>query len=86
MDYWQRPQFDFGLTGPEKGATGGKVLLLGPGQKAPDLARVELSPKVGKALLCVYETEEKPADHHGPLVSSPNCFRDGTLEPTLNPL
>jgi hypothetical protein len=36
MDYWQRPQFDFGLTGPEKGATGGKVLLLGPGQKAPD--------------------------------------------------
>jgi hypothetical protein len=36
MDYWQRPQFDFGLTGPEKGATGGKVLLLGPGQKEPD--------------------------------------------------
>jgi hypothetical protein len=36
MDYWQRPQFDFGLTGPEKGATGGKILLLGPGQKSPD--------------------------------------------------
>ena len=36
MDYWQRPQFDFGLTGPERGATGGKALLLGPGQKAPD--------------------------------------------------
>jgi len=36
MDYWQRPQFDYGLTGPEKGATGGKILLLGPGQKAPD--------------------------------------------------
>jgi hypothetical protein len=35
MDYWQRPQFDFGLTGPEKGATGSKILLLGPGQKAP---------------------------------------------------
>src|SRR5262245_17403875 len=35
-DYWQRPQFDFGLTGPEKGATGGKVLIIGPGQKAPD--------------------------------------------------
>src|SRR5262245_9877059 len=36
MDYWQRPQFDFGLTGPERGASGGKVLLLGRGQKAPD--------------------------------------------------
>jgi hypothetical protein len=36
MDFWQRPLFDFGLTGPEKGATGGKLLLLGPGQKAPD--------------------------------------------------
>src|SRR5215470_7524894 len=36
MDYWQRPHFDYGLTGPEKGTTGGKVLLLGPGHKAPD--------------------------------------------------
>jgi len=36
MDYWQRPRFDYGLTGPEKGATGGKVLLLGPGHKAPN--------------------------------------------------
>jgi len=36
MDYWQRPQFDYGLTGPEKGATGGKILLLGPGLKKPD--------------------------------------------------
>src|SRR5215470_16753884 len=36
MDYWQRPQFDFGLTGPERGATAGKALVLGPGQKAPD--------------------------------------------------
>jgi hypothetical protein len=35
IDSWERPQFDFGLTGPEKGATGGKALLLGPGQKAP---------------------------------------------------
>src|SRR5262249_41802581 len=35
MDYWQRPQFDYGLTGPEKGTKAGKVLLLGPGQKAP---------------------------------------------------
>src|SRR5215470_17312731 len=35
MDYWQRPEFDFGLTGPEKGATAGKILLLGPGHKAP---------------------------------------------------
>src|SRR5215475_6489721 len=36
MDYWQRPRFDYGLTGPERGATGGKVLLLGPGHKAPN--------------------------------------------------
>jgi len=36
MDYWQRPQFDFGLTGPEKGATAGKILLLGPGHQVPD--------------------------------------------------
>ncbi|MCZ6652024.1 MAG: DUF1254 domain-containing protein [Planctomycetota bacterium] len=36
MDYWQRPHADFGLTGPEKGATGGKILVLGPGQEAPD--------------------------------------------------
>ena len=35
MDYWQRPHFDFGLTGPERGATGGKVLLLGRGHEAP---------------------------------------------------
>jgi hypothetical protein len=35
MDYWQRPQFDYGLTGPEKGQTSGKALLIGPGQKAP---------------------------------------------------
>ena len=36
MDYWQRPLFDYGLTGPEKGATGGKLLILGPGYNAPD--------------------------------------------------
>src|SRR5262245_48433104 len=36
MDYWQRPHFDYGLTGPEKDATGGKVLLVGPGRKVPD--------------------------------------------------
>jgi hypothetical protein len=35
MDYWQRPYFDFGLTGPERGTTGGKVLLLGRGHDAP---------------------------------------------------
>src|SRR5262245_53559067 len=35
MDYWQRPQFDYGLTGPEKGATRGKILMIGPGQEAP---------------------------------------------------
>jgi hypothetical protein len=36
MDYWQRPQFDFGLTGPEKGATGGKALIVGRGQNTPE--------------------------------------------------
>src|SRR5262245_20740414 len=36
MDYWQRPLADYGLTGPERGATGGRLLILGPGQKAPD--------------------------------------------------
>jgi hypothetical protein len=36
MDYWQRPHFDFGLTGPERGATGGRVLLLGRGHEAPE--------------------------------------------------
>jgi hypothetical protein len=35
MDYLQRPQFDFGLTGPEKGGAG-KALIIGPGQNPPD--------------------------------------------------
>src|SRR5262249_84832 len=34
MDYWQRPQFDFGLTGPEKGGAG-KALIIGPGHNPP---------------------------------------------------
>jgi hypothetical protein len=33
---WQRPLFDFGLTGPERGATGGKVLIIGPGHTTPE--------------------------------------------------
>jgi hypothetical protein len=35
MDYWPRPYFDFGLTGPERGKPG-KALLIGPGQKTPE--------------------------------------------------
>ena len=35
MDYWQRPQADYGLTGPERGQSGGKVLIVGPGQEVP---------------------------------------------------
>jgi hypothetical protein len=31
MDYWQRPQADYGLTGPERGQSGGKILVVGPG-------------------------------------------------------
>ena len=34
MDFWQRPLTDFGLTGPDQGQ-GGKYLLVGPGQEAP---------------------------------------------------
>jgi hypothetical protein len=48
MDFWQRPLADFGLTGPDKGS-GVKLLLVGPGQKAPDDAqgyRVIESPTV----------------------------------------
>ncbi len=35
MDYWQRPYFDIGLAGPEKGTAAGKALILGPGQDLP---------------------------------------------------
>ena len=35
MDYWQRPQSDYGLTGPTNGKTGGKILIVGPGQTVP---------------------------------------------------
>lgn len=35
-DSWQRPLFDFGLTGPERGKTGSKLLIIGPGQTVPD--------------------------------------------------
>jgi hypothetical protein len=34
MDMWQRPLTDFGVTGPDQGK-GGKYLLVGPGQEAP---------------------------------------------------
>jgi hypothetical protein len=36
MDYWQRPVARFGYPGPEKGTSGGTLLLLGPGQPLPD--------------------------------------------------
>src|SRR5262245_18976799 len=35
MDFWQRPMTDLGQAGPDKGK-GGKFVLVGPGQKAPD--------------------------------------------------
>ena len=35
MDYWQRPQADYGLTGPTKGKTAGKILIVGPEQTVP---------------------------------------------------
>jgi hypothetical protein len=34
LDFWQRPVFDMGMTGPDKGA-GAKYLVLGPGQEVP---------------------------------------------------
>jgi hypothetical protein len=34
IDFWQRPLFDMGQTGPDKGA-GAKYLVVGPGQDAP---------------------------------------------------
>ncbi len=34
-DFWQRPVTDMGETGPDKGK-GGKYLILGPGQEAPN--------------------------------------------------
>ena len=36
LDFWQRPCSDLGLTGPDGGA-GGRYLVLGPGQQAPDI-------------------------------------------------
>ena len=33
LDFWQRPLFDMGQTGPDKGA-GAKYLVVGPGQSA----------------------------------------------------
>lgn len=35
MDAWQRPLFDYGLTGPERGQSVGKLLIIGPGQQTP---------------------------------------------------
>lgn len=37
LDFWQRPLFDMGQTGPDKG-TGGKYLVVGPGQSVSDTA------------------------------------------------
>ena len=34
LDFWQRPVFDMGLSGPDKGA-GAKYLVVGPGQDVP---------------------------------------------------
>lgn len=34
LDFWQRPLFDMGQTGPDKGK-GAKYLVVGPGQEAP---------------------------------------------------
>ena len=34
LDFWQRPVFDMGMTGPDKGA-GAKYLVIGPGTDVP---------------------------------------------------
>jgi len=48
MDFWQRPLTDFGITGPD-GGRGGKYLLVGPKQVAPETtdAAVLHSPTFG---------------------------------------
>ncbi len=45
LDFWQRPLFDMGQTGPDKGA-GAKYLVVGPGQTVPNASgyRVYTSP------------------------------------------
>ncbi len=37
LDFWQRPLFDMGQTGPDKGA-GARYLVVGPGQEVPEAA------------------------------------------------
>jgi hypothetical protein len=35
MDFWRRPYADYGLTGPERGKSGGRILILGSGHDEP---------------------------------------------------
>ncbi|MFN5105000.1 MAG: DUF1214 domain-containing protein [Planctomycetota bacterium] len=66
LDFWQRPLFDMGQTGPDKGA-GAKYLVLGPGQSVADtsgynvyssptfnVGMVTKTPGVGQAYLGVH--------------------------------
>jgi Protein of unknown function (DUF1254) len=59
MDYWQRPQFDFGLTGPEKGEPG-KALIVGRGKTCPTTSPVIMSSRcqrVSRSLATASSTE-----------------------------
>ncbi|MBL9126593.1 MAG: DUF1254 domain-containing protein, partial [Verrucomicrobiales bacterium] len=64
LDFWQRPLFDMGQTGPDRGQ-GGKYLVVGPGQRAPEAAgyRVYHSPTVNIGLgYRVLETDPAKAE------------------------
>jgi len=43
LDFWQRPLFDMGQTGPDKGK-GAKYLVVGPGQTVPEVEGYQIYP------------------------------------------
>jgi hypothetical protein len=65
LDFWQRPLFDMGQTGPDKGK-GGQYLVVGPGQKVdnvPEGYRVFHSPTVNVGIgYRVLETDPAKAE------------------------
>jgi hypothetical protein len=54
LDYWQRPLADFGLPGPEKGATAGRLLLIGPGQAVPENAESRVIRSASRVAMVMY--------------------------------
>ncbi|MGH7468498.1 MAG: DUF1214 domain-containing protein [Longimicrobiales bacterium] len=60
MDYWQRPVADFGYTGPEKGATAGRLLIVGPGQRVPDGAECRAAFSSTRVAMVMYRVLSRP--------------------------